>query len=54
VREDSEPRAGGQLPQFPARAHDRERLDRAERQDRLLSWLARAVSLTLNLITFWY
>jgi hypothetical protein len=53
MSEGSGQRDGGQLPKFPSRKHDRERLERAERRDRRQGWLPEAVSLIVDLMTSW-
>jgi hypothetical protein len=54
VSEDGGQQGGGQLPKFPPREHDRESVERSEKQDRKHGWLSEAVSLIVDLISSWH
>jgi hypothetical protein len=43
----------GQLPEFPPREHDRESVERSEKQDRKRGWLTESISLIVDLISSW-
>ena len=44
----------GQLPRFPARKDDQERVERFEKHDRKRNWLFEAISLIFDAITSWH
>jgi hypothetical protein len=54
MSESTEQGSDGQLPKFPARMDDQERVERSEKRDRKRDWLPEAISLILDLIGSWH